>query len=194
YDQAMLEEAKAILKEYGIEAEYKPNDEPTEHISDTEKANSTPSSVSVGDRFRNKATGEVSEVVSLTGALPWYTDQCTVSRASGGFVVTENISYDKLLNTELYEYIDSGDRAVENTVSEAEVSDKNKVTPDKGNNFNITDTSLGEGGAKTKFKANITAIETLKMLENENRPATDEEKETLSKYVGWGGIPQALLK
>lgn len=192
YDQAMLEEAKAILKEYGIEAKYKPNDEPTEHISDTEKENSTPSSVSVGDRFRNKATGEVSEVVSLTGVLPWYTDQCTVSRASGGFVVTENVSYDKLLNTELYEYIDSGDIALEHTAPEAEVSDKNKVTPEKGNNFNITDTSLGEGGAKTKFKANIAAIETLKMLEKENRPATDEEKETLSKYVGWGGIPQAF--
>ena len=41
YNQAMLEEAKAILKEYGIEAEYKPNDESTEHISDTEKENST---------------------------------------------------------------------------------------------------------------------------------------------------------
>ena len=192
YNQAMLEEAKAILKEYGIEAEYKPNDESTEHISDTEKENSTPSLVSVGDKFRNKATGEVSEVVSLTGALPWYTDQCTVSRASGGFVVTENVSYDKLLNAELYEYIDSGDIALEHTAPEAEVSDKNKATPDKDNNFNITDTSLGEGGAKTKFKANIAAIETLKMLEKENRPATDEEKETLSKYVGWGGIPQAF--
>lgn len=192
YDQAMLEEAKAILKEYGIEAEYKPNDESTEHISDTEKENSTPSLVSVGDKFRNKATGEVSEVVSLTGALPWYTDQCTVSRASGGFVVTENVSYDKLLNTGMYEYIDSGDIALEHTAPEAEVSDKNKATPDKDNNFNITDTSLGEGGAKTKFKANIAAIETLKMLEKENRPATDEEKETLSKYVGWGGIPQAF--
>lgn len=61
--------------------------------------------VEVGDQFRHKITGEVSEVVSLTGALPFYTDDCTVSRESGGFVITENISYDKLLNSGMYEYI-----------------------------------------------------------------------------------------
>lgn len=59
-------------------------------------------------------------------------------------------------------------------------------------NFAITDNNLGEGGAKTKFKANIAAIETLKILEKENRPATDEEKQTLSKYVGWGGLQNAF--
>lgn len=65
---------------------------------------------------------------------------------------------------------------------------------DKSDNFTITDDSLGIGGAKTKFRNNVEAIETLKALEKENRPATDEEKETLSKYVGWGGIPQAFDK
>lgn len=59
-------------------------------------------------------------------------------------------------------------------------------------NFTITDDKLGNGSAKSKFKANIEAIKTLKTLEKENRPATDSEKETLSKYVGWGGIPQAF--
>ena len=59
-------------------------------------------------------------------------------------------------------------------------------------NNRITDNSIGEGGAKTKFRNNIAAIETLKMLEQEERPATEEEKETLSRYVGWGGIPQAF--
>lgn len=65
--------------------------------------------VEVGDQFRHKITGEVSEVVSLTGALPFYTDDCTVSRESGGFVITENISYDKLLNSGMYEYIGRND-------------------------------------------------------------------------------------
>lgn len=64
-----------------------------------------PHKVEVGDRFRHKITGEVSEVISLTGALPFYTDDCTVQRESGGFAVTENISYDKLLNSGMYEYI-----------------------------------------------------------------------------------------
>lgn len=59
------------------------------------------------------------------------------------------------------------------------------VPTEKADNFVITDDSLGEGGAKTKFKNNISAIETLKTLESEKRPATAEEKETLSRYVGW---------
>ena len=58
--------------------------------------------------------------------------------------------------------------------------------------FTITDNSLGEGGAKAKFKANIEAIKCLKALESEHRPTTSEEKEILSKYVGWGGISQAF--
>ena len=61
--------------------------------------------VEIGDKFRNKLTGDVSEVVSLTGALPFYTDDCTVQRESGGFAITENISYDRLLNKDLYEFI-----------------------------------------------------------------------------------------
>lgn len=68
------------------------------------------------------------------------------------------------------------------------------VPTEKADNFVITDDSLGEGGAKTKFKNNISAIETLKTLESEKRPATAEEKETLSRYVGWGAIPQAFDK
>lgn len=59
-------------------------------------------------------------------------------------------------------------------------------------NFHITDEAFGEGGAKTKFRMNMDAIYTLKTLENQNRNATPEEQETLSKYVGWGGLPEAF--
>ncbi len=59
-------------------------------------------------------------------------------------------------------------------------------------NFHITDDNLGLGGAKTKFNRNIAAIRTLKAIESENRLATPEEQETLSQYVGWGGLPQAF--
>ena len=59
-------------------------------------------------------------------------------------------------------------------------------------NFRITDDDLGAGGAKTKFKANIEAIRLLQTLDAEQRQATAEEQEVLSRYVGWGGIPQAF--
>lgn len=59
-------------------------------------------------------------------------------------------------------------------------------------NFRITDDHLGEGGPKTKFGYNLAAIRTLKQIEAEGRYATSEEQETLSRYTGWGGIPQAF--
>ena len=59
-------------------------------------------------------------------------------------------------------------------------------------NFRITNDNLHEGGAKTKFSYNIEAIRTLKELEAENRSATADEQEILSRYSGWGGIPQAF--
>lgn len=59
-------------------------------------------------------------------------------------------------------------------------------------NFTITDDTFGEGGSKSKFKDNIAAIETLKIIEAENRPATPEEQEILSRYVGWGGLQAAF--
>ncbi len=65
-------------------------------------------------------------------------------------------------------------------------------TDEKRLNFTITDDSLGEGGSKSKFKDNIAAIETLKIIEAENRPATPEEQEILSRYVGWGGLQAAF--
>ena len=58
--------------------------------------------------------------------------------------------------------------------------------------YRITDEHLGEGGEKTKFKGNLAAIETLKQIEAEDRLATPEEQEVLSRYVGWGGLPQAF--
>ena len=61
-----------------------------------------------------------------------------------------------------------------------------------GINFRITDDHLGEGGPKEKFARNIAAIETLFTLEEENRNATPEEQEILSRYVGWGGLADAF--
>lgn len=59
-------------------------------------------------------------------------------------------------------------------------------------NFRIQDNDLGAGGSKAKYKANMEAIHLLQILEQEERLATPEEQEILSRYVGWGGIPQAF--
>lgn len=59
-------------------------------------------------------------------------------------------------------------------------------------NFRIQDNDLGAGGPKAKYKANMEAIHLLQNLEKEERLATPEEQEILSRYVGWGGIPQAF--
>lgn len=59
-------------------------------------------------------------------------------------------------------------------------------------NYHITDDDLGAGGPKQKYHANMEAIMCLKQIEMEHRLATSGEQEILSKYVGWGGIPQAF--
>ena len=67
-----------------------------------------------------------------------------------------------------------------------------QVQEQEPHNFHITDDDLGAGGPKAKFKANMEAIRLLKELEQGQRLATPEEQEVLSRYVGWGGIPQAF--
>ena len=64
--------------------------------------------------------------------------------------------------------------------------------PPKAENYRITAPDLGVGGPKAKYQANVAAIRLLKELEADGRNATPEEQETLSRYVGWGGIPQAF--
>ena len=59
-------------------------------------------------------------------------------------------------------------------------------------NFRITDDAIGIGGAKEKFRNNMAAINLLHELEIENRLATPEEQEVLSRYVGWGGLSKAF--
>ena len=51
---------------------------------------------------------------------------------------------------------------------------------------------LGDGSLKQKCRDNFAAIELVQRLDLESRPATDDEKRILVKYVGWGGIPQVF--
>ncbi len=59
-------------------------------------------------------------------------------------------------------------------------------------NFVLTDYDLGKGSRQEKFRANIQAVETLKQVEQVDRAATPEEQEILSRYTGWGGLPEAF--
>ena len=82
---------------------------------------------------------------------------------------------------------------VDITVSDEEWERIKAVIPENtAQNFHITDPDLGAGGQKTKYQNNVAAIRLLKDLEAQGRSATPEEQEVLSRYVGWGGIPQAF--
>ena len=63
-----------------------------------------------------------------------------------------------------------------------------EIPAEQRHNFRITDPQLGVGTPTEKFAANAAAIRTLKQIEIEDRLATSEEQETLSRYVGWGGL------
>ena len=63
-----------------------------------------------------------------------------------------------------------------------------EVPRDQRHDFHITDDALGHGTPSEKYAANIAAIRTLKQIEAEERLATPEEQEILSRYVGWGGL------
>lgn len=73
-----------------------------------------------------------------------------------------------------------------------DTSDAREVSVPVPCNFTITDDRLGEGGPKAKFQMNIKAITVLKQIESEGRTATFDEQQILSKYVGWGGVPDAF--
>ena len=63
-----------------------------------------------------------------------------------------------------------------------------EISRDQRHDFHITDDALGHGTSSEKYAANAAAIRTLKQIEAEERLATPEEQEILSRYVGWGGL------
>ena len=58
--------------------------------------------------------------------------------------------------------------------------------------FDLASNPVEEAGKKERFRRNLMAIQLLKKCQEENRFATPDEQEILSKYVGWGGIPEAF--
>ena len=108
---------------------------------------------------------------------------------STGFPINrvEKIGYVRRLLEQAQEELPPEEKAEAPTASPTSPA----VSADR-HNYRITDDALGVGGAKEKFRNNLSAIRLLHDLQIENRLATPEEQETLAKYVGWGGLPMAF--
>ena len=59
-------------------------------------------------------------------------------------------------------------------------------------NFDLANNEIEEVNKKERFHRNYAAIAVLKRCQQENRFATPDEQKILSRYVGWGGIPEAF--
>ena len=90
---------------------------------------------------------------------------------------------------EKIEYIQ---KLLEQEKTELPPEEKTETLATDRHNFRINDDAIGVGGAKEKFRNNMAAINLLHELEIENRFATPEEQEVLSRYVGWGGLSMAF--
>ena len=83
-------------------------------------------------------------------------------------------------------------KLLEQEKTELPPEEKTETLATDRHNFRINDDAIGVGGAKEKFRNNMAAINLLHELEIENRLATPEEQEVLSRYVGWGGLSMAF--
>lgn len=83
-------------------------------------------------------------------------------------------------------------KLLEQEKTELPPEEKTETLATDRHNFRIIDDAIGVGGAKEKFRNNMAAINLLHELEIENRLASPEEQEVLSRYVGWGGLSMAF--
>lgn len=105
------------------------------------------------------------------------------------FLDTKAVTEPTVVDMSDVEEIEEEEVTAEEDITERQEQEKAVLEP---HNFRIQDNDLGAGGPKAKYKANMEAIHLLQTLEKEERLATPEEQEILSRYVGWGGIPQAF--
>ncbi|MDD6796105.1 MAG: helicase-related protein [Clostridiaceae bacterium] len=97
------------------------------------------------------------------------------------------------MNNNIEPYLDILEKISEESDLNEEIKEADTLSEELYNyKFDSGDKVVG--GLKTKFKANVEAIKKLKELDAENRLATPEEQKILSRYVGFGGMPQAFDK
>ena len=105
------------------------------------------------------------------------------------FLDTKAVAEPTVVDMSDVEKIEEEEVTAEESILKSQEQEKAVIEP---YNFRIQDNDLGAGGPKAKYKANMEAIHLLQTLEKEERLAAPEEQEILSRYVGWGGIPQAF--
>ena len=105
------------------------------------------------------------------------------------FLDTKAVAEPTVVDMSDVEEIEEEEVTAEESILESQEQEKAVIEP---YNFRIQDNDLGAGGPKAKYKTNMEAIHLLQTLEKEERLAAPEEQEILSRYVGWGGIPQAF--
>ena len=105
------------------------------------------------------------------------------------FLDTKSVTEPTVVDMSDVEEIEEEEVTAKEDIPESQEQEKAVLEP---HNFRIQDNDLGAGGPKAKYKANMEAIHLLQTLEKEERLAAPEEQEILSRYVGWGGIPQAF--
>ena len=105
------------------------------------------------------------------------------------FLDTKAVAEPTVVDMSDVEKIEEEEVTAEESILKSQEQKKAVLEP---HNFRIQDNDLGAGGPKAKYKANMEAIHLLQTLEKEERLAAPEEQEILSRYVGWGGIPQAF--
>lgn len=246
YDEAVIEQAKKVLEEYGVSPDEEPKQSPLEKIIAKAEAEAIP--VEITDEhakehavFMDNRDETYIEVQQTEGGVEYTIYAPDLTPVDGGewemeeameldeaaaallqtstFAITEISDYDRFIeiadrNTELdvpAELAKLKNEAFSAPVQKAEdptqkqqtetptVNTPEKITVTKNEpksgvpytyHFNAND--VVTGGAKSKFKANVEAIQVLQKIEAENRYATPEEQSVMAKYVGWGGIPQAF--
>lgn len=97
-----------------------------------------------------------------------------------------------LRTTDVRERDDESNRR-SNTKRDSIQSEVRDWTEEDARNFTIvSEENPVSLGIKTRLRQNIDSIKCLKLIESENRSATSEEQKILSKYNGFGGIPQVF--
>lgn len=115
-----------------------------------------------------------------------------VSGAAGRAAIAQPASGSASLGTDSHQQPAGGEQAgADRARDPGNAGDRNgPVTP---TDYAISSADgLGSGGAKSKFRDNIAALQLLQVLHKEGRGPTPDEQATLVRYVGWGGLPQAF--
>ena len=122
-------------------------------------------------------------------AEPFFTEPSGHQMTMFDFLDTKAVAEPTVVDMSDVEEIEEEEVVAEESILKSQEQEKAVLEP---HNFRIQDNDLGVGGPKAKYKVNMEAIHLLQTLEKEERLATPEEQEILSRYVGWGGIPQAF--